>query len=76
MDDFQKESLLFRDFLALERTQMANERTLMGYIRTALMLIASGVSLLELYGDVLLLQVFGILFLFSTDQVNQAIQLG
>ncbi|MBN1464546.1 DUF202 domain-containing protein [candidate division KSB1 bacterium] len=65
MDDFQKESLLFRDLLALERTKMANERTLMAYIRTALMLIASGVSLLELYRDVLFLYVFGILFLCS-----------
>ena len=63
MDDFQKESLLFRDLLAVERTRMANERTLMTYIRTSLMIFASGVSLIEIYKDILFLQILGAVLL-------------
>lgn len=37
-----------RDALALRRTHLANERTLLAYVRTAIMLAASGVTLLKL----------------------------
>ena len=40
-----------RDNLALQRTQLANERTLLAYGRTALMLVGSGATVLKLYGD-------------------------
>jgi putative membrane protein len=33
-----------RDRLALQRTEMANERTLLSYVRTALALVAAGAS--------------------------------
>ncbi len=36
-----------RDSLALFRTDLANERTLLAYSRTALMVAATGVSLVE-----------------------------
>lgn len=39
-----------RDRLALRRTELANERTLLAYARTALMLVAAGGTLLKL-GD-------------------------
>ena len=40
-----------RDRLALERTHLANERTLLAYGRTAIMLTATGATLLKIYGN-------------------------
>ena len=40
-----------RDFLALVRTDLANERTLLAYGRTALMVSATGATLLKFYPD-------------------------
>lgn len=42
------EELILRDYLALDRTRLANERTLLAYIRTALMLVVAGVTALKL----------------------------
>ncbi|MGM0506228.1 MAG: DUF202 domain-containing protein [Bacteroidota bacterium] len=42
----EEESTL-RDFLALERTRMANERTLLSYLRTSLYLIVGGIAFLQ-----------------------------
>ncbi|MDH5381747.1 MAG: DUF202 domain-containing protein, partial [Cyclobacteriaceae bacterium] len=39
-----KEEIILRDFLALERTTLANERTLFAYIRTSLYLILAGIA--------------------------------
>lgn len=48
-DDFQNhENLILRDHLALERTKLANERTLFSYIRTSLYLLTAGIGILEL----------------------------
>jgi putative membrane protein len=38
------EELILRDHLALDRTRLANERTLLSYLRTALMLLVAGAS--------------------------------
>ena len=43
-----KEKIILRDYLALERTTMANERTLFSYIRTSLYLVVGGIGLLKL----------------------------
>jgi putative membrane protein len=40
-----------RDLLALTRTRLANERTLLAYLRTAIMLAATGGTLLKFYSD-------------------------
>ena len=49
--DFQtKEQIILRDFLALERTRLANERTLMAYIRASLYLLLGGIAFLQLEG--------------------------
>jgi len=42
-----KEELILRDYLAMQRTTLANERTLFSYIRTSLYLILGGIGLLE-----------------------------
>ena len=34
---FKKEELILRDYLAADRTALANERTLMAYIRTSVL---------------------------------------
>ena len=39
------------DQLALERTRMANERTLLSYLRTGLAIIIAGFSLIRFFGD-------------------------
>ena len=43
-----KEDIILRDYLALERTRLANERTLFAYIRTSLNLILAGIAFLQL----------------------------
>ena len=42
--------LILRDHLALERTRLANERTFMAYIRSALYLVIGGLALIQLEG--------------------------
>lgn len=43
--DFKhKEQIKLNDYLALERTRLANERTLFSYIRTALYLTLGGIA--------------------------------
>jgi len=43
-----REKIILRDFLALERTTLANERTLFAYIRTSLYLILGGIGFIQL----------------------------
>ena len=53
-DDFENnEKLILRDHLALERTKLANERTLFSYIRTSLYLLTAGTefSRLKIFRD-------------------------
>lgn len=40
--------LILRDYLALERTKLANERTLFSYIRTSLYLLTAGIGVLQI----------------------------
>lgn len=47
--DYQnKEDIILRDHLSMERTKLANERTLLSYLRTSLYLLLGGVALLGL----------------------------
>jgi putative membrane protein len=43
-EQFLVEELILRDHLALDRTRLANERTLLAYLRTALMLMVAGAT--------------------------------
>lgn len=43
-----REKIILRDFLALERTSLANERTLFSYIRVSLYLVLAGIAFLKL----------------------------
>jgi len=44
------EILTIRDHLAIDRTVLANERTFLGYIRTALACLAAGASFVQFFG--------------------------
>ena len=50
---------LVREHLALERTKLANERTLLSYIRASIYLLISGLALLQIkeYQDISLMWV-------------------
>lgn len=43
-----KEEIKLNDYLALERTRLANERTLFSYIRTSLYLTLGGIAFLQM----------------------------
>ena len=53
-----KEHLFLRDHLSAQRTTLANERTFLSYIRTALTLLVAGVSFIKFFGSVVI-QVLG-----------------
>lgn len=40
-----------RDDLAVTRTRLANERTLLAYVRTSIMLAASGATVIKFFGE-------------------------
>jgi putative membrane protein len=50
-EEFTAEELILRDHLALDRTRLANERTLLAYLRTALMLVVAGATAEKVMGD-------------------------
>jgi putative membrane protein len=45
-----KDEIILRDYLAMERTKLANERTLLSYIRSALYLLLGGIAIIQLEG--------------------------
>lgn len=55
--------LILRDVLAIDRTRLANERTLLAWLRTALMLLISGVTLIKLFEGVVAMEVLGALLI-------------
>lgn len=45
-----REPLILRDHLALERTRLSNERTLLSYVRSSLYLLVGGVAMIQVEG--------------------------
>lgn len=45
-----QDQIILRDYLALERTKLANERTLLSYIRSSLYLLLGGIAIIQLEG--------------------------
>lgn len=61
----EKNELIKRDWLAIERTKLANERTFLAYFRTFIVILGTGITILkiEFFSD---LKFFGwILLLLS-----------
>ena len=48
---FANDQLTLRDLLAVDRTVAANERTLLGFVRTSLAFFITGVSLVKFFDD-------------------------
>ena len=59
---FAKEDLILRDYLAADRTVLANESTFLAYVRTALTFFIAGVTFIRFF-DSLLIEVVGWLFI-------------
>lgn len=59
---FEGSDLILRDHLAIDRTVMANERTVLAYIRTAAILFGGAVTLIKFFPEQKLTQVFGAFF--------------
>lgn len=57
------EQMILRDYLAVDRTMMANETSFMSYIRTALTLVAAGGTLIKVFGTDASTQVLGWAFI-------------
>lgn len=58
IENFYKEfndSMIIRDYLALDRTILANRRTLLSYVRTFIGLFAGGIGLVELQDNVIII---------------------
>ncbi|SEI78245.1 putative membrane protein [Cyclobacterium xiamenense] len=47
MENQTEETLIVRDFLARQRTKLANDRTLLSYVRTSLYFVVSGTALIK-----------------------------
>lgn len=47
---FSPHGFILRDWLALDRTILANERTLLSFTRTALVLILAGMTFIRFFG--------------------------
>lgn len=45
------QKLTLRDRLAIDRTRFANQRTLLAYCRTALILLVTGISVTKLFAE-------------------------
>jgi putative membrane protein len=56
----EKEGLITRDYLAVERTRLANERTFLSYFRTFVVFLSSGIAILhfEFLSDLIWLGIF------------------
>jgi putative membrane protein len=48
---FEQDELTLRDVLAIDRTIVANERTLLGYVRTTLAMLGAGAALLHFFDE-------------------------
>lgn len=48
---FISKELILRDHLAIDRTVLSNESTLLSYIRTSLALIAGGATLIHFFNE-------------------------
>lgn len=47
----EKQNLEMRDRLAMDRTKLANERTLMSYMRSAFAMLVAGLTFLKFFWD-------------------------
>lgn len=63
MEKESENELIVRDYLARQRTKLANDRTLLSYIRTSLYFLVSGTALVKVE-DLANIKEFGYLSFF------------
>ena len=49
---FKEEEFFLRDYLAIDRTILANERTFLAYLRTALTIFIAGVTFIKFFENI------------------------
>ena len=59
---YKREDLILRDHLAIDRTTLANERTMLAYIRTSITAFIGGASFIKFF-DSLMLTIIGWIFI-------------
>lgn len=59
---FDKKDIILRDWLAIDRTVLANERTFLSYIRTSLTLFIGGISFIKFF-DISIVKLIGWIFI-------------
>ncbi|GAA0226498.1 DUF202 domain-containing protein [Metaclostridioides mangenotii] len=60
--------LILRDYLALDRTKLANERTLLSYFRSFVGTFVAGAGFIKFIGDVIFVCI-GIVFIVSSPAI-------
>lgn len=63
-EELDTKDLILRDHLAIDRTELSNENTLLAYIRTSLTILIAGVSLLKFF-DLFILDITGWVFVVA-----------
>lgn len=58
--NFIREELILRDHLAIDRTVLSNESTLLAYVRTSLTVIAAGATLIHFFNEIYI-KLFGVI---------------
>jgi len=58
---FSEDEFILRDYLAIDRTILANERTFLAYLRSALTVFIAGVTFIKFF-DNLLIEIVGWFF--------------
>ena len=61
---FRGQALTLNDYLAIDRTVLANERTLLSYTRTALTLLVIGGTCIKFF-DSIWIEIVGLIFLLA-----------
>lgn len=58
---FKEEQCTLRDYLAIDRTILANERTFLAYLRTALTVFIGGVTFIKFFENIVI-EIIGWIF--------------
>lgn len=66
---FDREQMILRDHLALDRTVLASERTFLAYARTALGLFSAGIACVKFIMDSPLIYVIGMILIVAAPIV-------
>ena len=59
-EKIEPQKMILRDHLVFDRTALANERTLLAYLRTAVMVFATGFTLFKIFADSLAIKTAGL----------------